>query len=321
MQISTRVTRLLEIEHPILLAPMGSVSGGALARAVSAAGGLGIIGGGYGDADWLKRAFEQAGNARVGCGFITWSLAQRPQLLDQVLAHSPIAVMLSFGDPAPFSARIKAAGAKLICQVQTLEHAKQAVGAGADIIVAQGGEAGGHGLSRSTMTLVPAVAAEFPDVPVVAAGGIADGRGLAAALMLGAEAVLVGTRFYAAQESEGHDHARQRILEATGDDTVRTSVFDIVRGISWPEQFTGRALRNPFWERWAEHEDDLAKNVDSEGVRFDEARARGDFDMAMVFAGEAVGLIHDLPPAGEIVERMVREARARLAHGAALVRS
>src|SRR5690349_4453302 len=237
MPLATRLTEILDIRHPILLAPMGAISGGALAGAVTAAGGLGIIGGGYGDAEWLEREFAAAGDHRVGCGFITWSLARRPELLAQALAHTPAAIMLSFGDPKPFAGAIKEAGAKLICQVQTLAHVEDALAAGAEIIVAQGSEAGGHGATRATLPLVPQVVDRVrqraPEAMVVAAGGIADGRGLAAALMLGAEGVLVGTRFYASAESLARPQAKARMLEATGEETIRTSVFDTVRGITW----------------------------------------------------------------------------------------
>jgi nitronate monooxygenase len=194
--LRTRLTEKLNITHPVLLAPMGSVSGGRLAGAVSEAGGLGLIGGGYGDRDWLEGEFAAAGNRRVGCGFITWSLAKEPGLLDVALARRPAALMLSFGDPRPFAKRIQAEGVVLMCQVQSRDHTLQALDAGAEIIVAQGTEAGGHGGSRATLPLVPAivdlVARRAPEVVVVAAGGIVDGRGLAAALALGAEGVLVG---------------------------------------------------------------------------------------------------------------------------------
>src|SRR5271170_3292706 len=108
MAIHNRLTQTLGIEHPILLAPMDIISGGKLAAAVSQAGGLGMIGGGYGDHDWIEREFSAAGNARIGCGFITWSLAKKPELLDRVLDHRPAAIMLSFGDPRPFAPSIRA---------------------------------------------------------------------------------------------------------------------------------------------------------------------------------------------------------------------
>src|SRR3954464_12488067 len=154
--IETALTRLLGIEHPILLAPMGSAAGGRLAAAVSNAGGLGLVGSGYASADTIRNELAQAGNARVGVGFITWALEKNPSALDTALDARPAAVMLSFGDPSPFTGRIKQAGCKIICQVQTVAQAKEAAAAGADIIIAQGRDAGGHsGMTRGTMGLVP----------------------------------------------------------------------------------------------------------------------------------------------------------------------
>ena len=315
MPISNRVTALLQIEHPILLAPMDLVSDGALAAAVSKAGGLGLLGGGYGDGAWLEDEFVAAGNTRVGCGFITWSLAKHPEVLDRALDHAPAAIMLSFGDPEPFAARIHAAGAKLICQVQSLAHAKAAANAGADIIVAQGTEAGGHGVARGTMSLVPEIVDALPHIPVVAAGGIADGRGLAAALMLGAEGVMMGTRFYASREAAGHAEAKRRILAASGDDTARSIVFDISRRNVWPSPYNGRLIRNAHMERWLGHEGELTRNIDAEAARYAAARAAGDFDTAGVIAGESTGLIHDLPGAAEIVTRVAADAEKLLNKG------
>jgi nitronate monooxygenase len=314
MAIRNRVTQTLGIEHPVLLAPMDLVSGGRLAAAVSQAGGLGLLGGGYGDGDWIEREWARAGNARIGCGFITWSLARRPGLLDGVLAHQPAAVMLSFGDPRPFAPTIRAAGARLICQVQTVAQARQAVDAGADIIVAQGTEAGGHGQSEPLLTLLPQVVDACPDTPVVAAGGIADGRGLAAVMMLGAEGVLMGTRFYASQEAEGHPEAKRRIVAAAGGQTVRSIVFDLSRRNSWPDPaYTGRVLRNRHADRWLGHEAELEAQADEVGRDYAAARERGDFDVAAVIVGEACALVHDIPPASEIVERIVAEAESAIA--------
>jgi nitronate monooxygenase len=311
--ISTRLTELLGIEHPVLLAPMDLVADGKLAAAVSRAGGFGIIGGGYGEEAWLTREMDAAGDARVGVGFITWSMAKRLKLLDTVLERRPAAVMLSFGDVRPHSEKIKRAGALLICQVQTLEQVREAVSSDADVLVAQGAEGGGHGIARSTFPLVPAVVDAAPDVPVVAAGGVGDGRGLAAALMLGADGVLVGTRFYASQEAAGAATAKNRMLTATGDRTIRSILSDIVRRNVWPSPYSGRVLQNAFSEKWRGREADLLQHQDEEVARYAAARAAGDFDTAAVIAGEVVDLITDIPPAAEIVERMVATATRLLA--------
>ncbi|MGQ0665295.1 MAG: NAD(P)H-dependent flavin oxidoreductase [Pseudomonadota bacterium] len=312
MAFKTALTDLFAIAHPILLAPMGAVSGGALAAAVSRAGGLGLIGPGYLGAEWIAREFDAAEGARVGIGFITWDLANNPGRLDAALTRRPAAVMLSFGDPTPFLAPIKRAGAKLILQVQTLADARAAARLGADVVVAQGTEAGGHGAARALFAFVPAAVDAVAPVPVVAAGGIADGRGLAAALALGAAGVLVGTRFYAAAESLGHPEAKARLVAGQGDGTLRTRVFDIARGLDWPPPITGRALRNDFADAWHDRVAGLEADPAAARERYASAAALGDFSTAVVWAGEGVDLIRDVTPAGEIVERMVAEARSAL---------
>jgi len=322
MAINTQLTALLRVCYPILLAAMDLVADARLTLAVSAAGGFGILGGGYGNADWLKRELALLVEARrstprpFGVGFITWSLAKQPQLLDQTLAAKPDAVWLAFGDPAPFADKIKAAGAKLICQVQTVPMAQDAVTKGADIIVAQGTEAGGHGVSCGSMTLVPAVVdAVGHKVPVVMAGGVGDGRGLAAALMLGAQGVVLGTRFYASEEAAGDPNAKARIVAASGEDTLRSVIFDVSRENLWPAPYTGRCLINDHARRWMGREMELMRCMSEERDAFVTAKQRGDFDIAPVIAGEVVGLIHDVAPAKEIVERMMAEAE-RLVGGA-----
>ncbi|MFO1036880.1 MAG: nitronate monooxygenase [Geminicoccaceae bacterium] len=323
MVLRTRLTERLGLRHPIVSAPMGYVSGGALAGAVSGAGGLGLIGGGYGDAAWLQAQFAAAGNQAVGCGFITWSLAKQPELLDLVLDHEPRAVMLSFGDPAPFAGAIRDAGAVLILQVQTLAHARTALANGADIVVAQGTEAGGHGASRATMTLVPEVrdlcARERPEVLVLAAGGIADGRGLAAALTLGADGVLVGTRFYASSEALVSPAHKAAAVAADGDATVRTKTVDIVRRLDWPAPYDLRTLRNAFVARWHGREAALSADVDEAAERYAAAAARGDAAESGVLVGEGIGLVDEVRPAAEIVETMAAEAETALLTGAALI--
>ena len=311
MPISTPLTARLGIQHPILSAPMDFIAGARLTKAVSAAGGFGILGGGYGDKAWLEQETTKLADVQhpFGIGFITWSLAKQPALLDIALQARPRAIMLSFGDPAPFAPRIKSSGALLICQVQDEAMARQALDAGADILVAQGTEAGGHGASRTTLDIVPAIVdLAAGQVPVAAAGGIGDGRGLAAMLILGASGVLLGTRFYASQECDGPEEAKRRICAATSGNSVRGIIFDLSRNNVWPAPFTGRCLINDHARRWMGREVELMQNVQAVTAEYAAARAAGNFYVAAVIAGEAVGLIHDIPPAGEIVDRFVTEA-------------
>lgn len=317
--IVTPLTEMLDLQYPILLAPMGSVSGGRLAAAVSNAGGLGMVGGGYGDAGWLRTELSRVSEETRrpwGVGLITWSVDR--SIVELALSYRPRALMLSFSDPAPYGALVKSAGCKLICQVQDVAGALSAQEAGADIIVAQGTEAGGHGGVRATLPLVPAVVDAVAPTPVVGAGGIADGRGLAAALMLGAHGALIGTRFYASSEALGQPQAKQRIVEANGSSTARTRAFDIVRGLAWPPEHPGRALRNRFLERWNGHEDDLAAVAATERVAYQAAVARGDFDIAVIWAGEAVDLIKEVESAGALVARIGAEAESLLRSSARL---
>jgi nitronate monooxygenase len=315
--ISNRLTRALNIAHPIISAPMAFAAGGALAASVSAAGGMGLIGGGYGDPTWLREQFDVAAGQRVGVGFITWSLRKSPSLLTDVLKRHPAAVMLSFGDPRPFVDEIRKAGALLICQCQNIDHVWDAIDVGADIVVAQGAEAGGHGALRGTLSFVPEaadlLAAQSPNSMLVAAGGIADGRGLAAALMLGADGVLVGTRLWASNEALVAKRHHEAIIATGGDGTLRTSVVDIVRQLPWPRGFTARVRRNAFTERWHGHEELLANNAAVEGPAFKQAFAEGDPDNTAVWFGEAAGLIDAVEPASVIVERMARDAAGLLA--------
>lgn len=312
MPIKTSLTALLGVQHPILLAPMDVIAGARLVAAVSGARGFGILGGGYGDKAWLEQEIaklRQRAGAPFGIGFITWSLAKRPELLDIALEAKPRAIMLSFGDPRPFAPRIKAAGALLICQVQSEDMALMAFDAGADILIAQGTEAGGHGASRTTIDIVPAIVdLAAGRVPVAAAGGIADGRGLAAMMMLGASGVLLGTRFYASQEADGADEAKRMICAAKNGSSVRGIIFDLSRNNVWPSPFNGRCLINDHARRWMGREVELLQNVNTVATEYAAAKAAGNFDVAAVIAGESVGLIHDIPPAAEIVERIIAEA-------------
>lgn len=306
MRPDEKVRKLLGIEHPVLLAPMAGISGGELAAAVSRAGGLGLIGGGYGEAEWLDEQMRLAGDARYGVGFITWSLERQPGLLDRVLDRGVPVVLLSFGDIDRFAARVRDAGAVLVAQVQTVGQARVAVASGAQAVVAQGGEAGGHGGMRGTMALVPAVVDAVGEVPVIAAGGIADGRGAAAARMLGAGGVMCGTVFYAASESLAAVGAKQRLVEASGDHTCKSEVFDLVRGRDWPPgPWQLRTLSNRFSDRWRDDVEGLRRSLEASRRDYQSAQDAGDFDTAAVIAGEAADLVRSVLPAGLIVKSIV----------------
>lgn len=318
MVLENRLTRRLGIEHPIVLAPLDQIGGGVLARAVSEAGGFGMLGGGYGDRAWLEAEFAKAGDAPVGVGFITWSLAKQPELLDLALAHKPKAVTLSFGDPAPFVEPIRAAGALVIAQINTLDQARHVLDLGVDIVVAQGIEAGGHsGAGQGVMAFTPQVADLISrgshDALLLAAGGIADGRGLAAVLMLGADGAMLGRRFSATREALTHPVAKARLVTAGGDETARTSVYDVLRERDWPAGYRARFLRNGFLDRWDSDPEGLATEKAALQPLYRTALAEADFDIANVGAGESVGLIHDLPPAGDLVRRIAAQAAVLLA--------
>jgi nitronate monooxygenase len=317
--ISTRLTERLQIRHPVIAAPMDGIAGGRLAAAVSSAGGLGMLGGGYSDEEaWFDREFSAAGNQPIGCGFITWALRRKPEVFEAVVARKPKAIFLSFDDPEPFASRARAADVVLFCQLQTRADAERALDCGADVIVAQGTEAGGHGGTRATITLVPEIAdliaKRAPGTLLCAAGGIADGRGLAAALMLGADGVVVGTRFWACEESLVPAPLKLAALAAVGDDTLRQRLFDIVRQRAWPERYTGRVLRNDFVREWLGREHELAADK-FQIERYRAAAQAADPQIAATIVGEAIGLIGSIEPASVILERMVDEAEQLLARG------
>jgi nitronate monooxygenase len=319
MAIRTPLTELLDLTYPIVLAPMGAVSGGELASAVSNAGGLGFVGGGYGDPSWLRRELEIVRawtRGKWGVGLITWNATQ--ESVELALSYRPDAFFLSFGDARPFVPTIKDAGCLVACQVQEVEAARAAKALGADIIVAQGAEAGGHGAQRATLPLVPVIVDAVDPTPVLAAGGIGDGRGVAAALALGAAGAVIGTRFCVAEEALIHPAAKERLLSAHGSETMRTRVFDTVRGYVWPAPYTGRALRNRFLEQWHDRHEVLAEDP-IEAERYRAAVDAGDFDTALIWAGEVVDMADRVAPAAVTVEQMGRDAENWLLRAHTLV--
>lgn len=293
---------------------------------------MGLVGGGYGDLAWTQREYQLAQQlmsndasalSRLGCGFITWKLDENDEALNWVLTQRPCAIMLSFGDPRPYAARIAKAGAALICQVQRLEQVPQALEAGAAVIVAQGGEAGGHGANalegRSTFTLVPEIAdylkAHSPSTLLLAAGGVADGRGMAASLMLGADGVLMGSRLWASAESLAPAGAKALAIETTGDGTARSEVFDVLRRKNWPAPYDFRAIRNALHRAWEQRVEALKASPDAARLAYDEGVKAGDFSRAHATAGEGIGLIHDAPAAAALIARMTAQAQSLLQGG------
>ncbi|MDQ1462825.1 MAG: nitronate monooxygenase [Actinomycetota bacterium] len=314
--LQTRLTELFGIEHPVLNAPMGGGDApGRLAAAVSEAGGLGLIGGTtIGGVEWLVEQIRIARGLTecpFGVGFIS-HLPNAAELMAAALREGVRIVAHSFADPAPFVDDAHAAGAIVMCQVRTVDAARHAADCGVDVVTAQGTEAGGHTGMVSTLPLVPRVVDAVAPVPVVAAGGIADGRGVAAALMLGAEAVWIGTRFLATYECGVSDAYKARVVEATGDDTVLTDVFDIALGMPWPEGVSGRAIRNDFFDRWDGRDDALLEWAADHRAEYRSIDGDAAIAERAVWAGEAASFVTATEAAGDVVRGLVGEAVAVL---------
>jgi nitronate monooxygenase len=300
------------IVHPIALAPMGGSAGGALAAAVSNGGGLGLLGGGRGELDWVERELaivvEQT-DQPWGIGFQSWSAPA--EVVRRALEFEPDVVMLSFGDPTELAAIVAEASVPIMVQVTDVSEAEQAVALGADVIVAQGTEAGGHSGKRATFPFVPIVVDLAGPVPVLAAGGIADGRGLAAALALGASGALVGTRLLVTPEALVTAEMTKAIIGASGEDTERNRVLDIARGADWPDRYLARTIRNEFLVEWRGREEELSVN-DAVMATFRRQEADGDLSFAPVWASEAIDLIDDLVPAADLVAVLAAVAEESL---------
>jgi len=312
--MNTALTRLLGVPYPLLNAPMTPQAGGALAGAVCRAGAVGMLGFDENEArasleEQVRLLRDSAENRPFGIGLVRWVIDARPELIDLALEARPRLVSISFGDPGPYVERFHAAGILVCSQVQSKAWAQTALDAGVDILVAQGTEGGGHTGAVGTLPLLQIVLELAGETPVVAAGGIATGRGLAAVLAAGACAAWVGTPFLAAREARTNPAAQARLVESDETQTVLTSVFDRVQHKAWPPEFRGRALRNQFTDAWHEREDELTPEAEQ---AFNEARGRTDYSVAHLYAGQTVGLVRTVTPAAEIVERIVRDGEARL---------
>lgn len=320
--IHTYLTTSWHLRYPIISAPMAYVGRGRLAHAVSQAGGLGMVGIGSSESvEFLAREADTARGAdaqRFGIGMHVWAIEKRPDLLDAAIKASPFLISISFGSPAPYVERLHRHNIMVATQVNTQAEAIEAEQAGVDLIVAQGEEAGGHVTGQvGTFPLLQAVL-DAVQVPVLVAGGVASPRGLAAALAAGAAGVWVGTALLASPECENTDQARERIVQARETDTVLTRAFDVAQGLAWPPQYPGRALRNRFTDQWHSQIDALPQANEARR-QLTEAIAAKNYDLAFIYAGQAVGLVNQQQSAADVIhylgdgaERLLRQRFAQL---------
>jgi NAD(P)H-dependent flavin oxidoreductase YrpB (nitropropane dioxygenase family) len=310
--VRTRICDSFGIEHPVVSGGMALASGADLIAAVSEAGGLGVIGcSGMTPAD--VDAFARAARDRTAKPWGANLLLFRadPAAIAAVLAVRPAVFSTAWAWPEQDLAGIFAgaheAGARVMHMASTVAEARRAAEAGADAIVAQGTEGGGHVGLIGTIALVPQVVRAVAPTPVIAAGGIASGEGLAAALALGAEGVLIGTRLLATPEAPISDAYKRAILESDGHDTLLTEIPDIANSSVWPGAWS-RVARNRLIEEWSGREGELRLRRGEVAARIRHARETGDRSYTPLFFGQDAGLIDAIEPAGEVVKRIVRDA-------------
>lgn len=311
--LHTPLCDLLGIEHPIISAPMAGTATADLTAAVSAAGGFGLLAATRGrepDPEWLRaqiRLVRERTDRPFGVGFIS-SVAGLEPLVEVALEERVAAVSHSFADPTPYVAGAHAAGVKVLAQVQTVAQAVIAARAGVDAIAAQGTEAGGHTGYSGTIALVPAVVDVAGGIPVIAAGGIGDGRGVAATIILGADGAWLGTRFVASVEAAGAGWVKERVVQAGTDDTILSHAYDIITSAPFPAGIGDRVLRNEFIEQWHGRDDEVTARREELLATVMAATREGNARVAAARAGNAAGLIHAVEPAADILYRIVAEA-------------
>jgi enoyl-[acyl-carrier protein] reductase II len=309
MRLRTPVCSLLGIDVPILQAGMSTSTTPELVAAVSSAGGLGIIGGLGRTPDELRREIRRVRELTsrpFGVNHVVCRIDQAA--VEMTLAQRVSVLSLAWGRAPELTYQAHEAGIKVVHMVSTPEEAGQVAADGADVIIAQGTEGGGHVGMMSTLPLVPQVVDVIGGVPVLAGGGIADGRGLAAVLMLGAQGALIGTRFLATPEARARGQSKDVILNALGSQTVASRFYDDVLGRVWPGAIV-RSIQHPLLDEWGQRPQDWALAADQLRPELEAAIGAGEF----VLAGESTGLIHDIVPAGELVARIAKEAEALLA--------
>ncbi|MEQ8718105.1 MAG: nitronate monooxygenase [Acidimicrobiales bacterium] len=322
MAVRTEICDLLDVEHPVGNAGMAGVANARLCAAVAAVGGIGSVAmGGASTAEVSERvaAVKALTDRPFSANFIAWLIEDDPSPLDAALEAGVASITLSFGDPAPYVERIRGAGSLLLNQVQTVEAARRAVEVGVDVIIAQGSDAGGHTGAIPLLPFLPQVVDVAGHIPVLAAGGIGDGRGLAAVLMLGAQGALMGTRFIVSDEAES-DWPRlpDQVLAASADDSVWTTAIDIAQGrgrSNWPAGIGARSLRTQWLDRWVGREEELAGLLAADS----DADHAGGNDPTPAYAGPIAGMVDRSEPAGRIVTSVIAEAAQVLESGRGLL--
>ena len=313
--LSTEICRRFGIQHPIVQAGMGAFTSAELAAAVSNAGALGTIGAANRSAEGLGAEIDRVRRLTRLPFAVNHLVSNLDKEAFSVTLKSRVPVIsFALGDPGDLVRQAHDSGALVMHQVHTVTQAKQAVDRGVNVLIAQGGEAGGFGQYVGTFVLLPQVVDAVRPVPVLAAGGIADGRGLAAALLLGAQGVNLGTRFLATAEAPVSEGYKKTILEAQSEDAVKVEVWNDFMPVPGRDGYgtVPRAIRTWFIERWQGQRVDAKKNAEMIRAELTAAAEQGTFHELVPFAGQTVGLINEIAPAGEIVRRIVEEARQLL---------
>ena len=311
--LQTRFTELLGLDYPVMSAPMSNHSGGQLAAAVSRVGGLGTFGGtnDFGP-EWLRQQIahvrSQTGGP-FGVGFITQLIEYNTANIEIALEERAPVFIFSFADPSPWVRRAKDAGAVAICQVQSLELAQQSVDAGADVLLAQGNEAGGHTGETNLLPLLVDLVERYPHLPVLAAGGITTGRALAGVLAAGAEGASLGTAMLATQEAvEVPPAFKEQVLMSDGQDTAFTRLYDLLGTRPWPDGIAGRVYRNRLVREWDGRDAEILARREELASDVAEARARHDTELSAVYMGQGAGHINAIRPAGDVVQDICQGA-------------
>ncbi|HEU0021567.1 MAG TPA: nitronate monooxygenase, partial [Dehalococcoidia bacterium] len=313
----TRFAEMLGISHPVMSAPMTMHCGWRLAAAVSRAGGLGSFGGINPEGpDWVRQQIRQVRSQTdrpFGVGFITQLIPDLPDNFQAVLDENVPVIAFSFSDPKPWLVQAKDSGALVMCQVQSVEGAEAAVSAGADVLVAQGNEAGGHTGGMNSLPFLVSLLNRYPQLPVLASGGISEGRGLAAVLAAGADGAWVGTAFLATPEAvEVPDTFKERILLSDGQDTAFTRLYDQLGDTPWPQGIGGRVYRNRFVRQWDGREGDIIKNREELVSDAAQAWERHDPDRASVYMGQSAGGVNSIRPAARVLQDICDQAETLL---------